>query len=95
MHNVDIFREGRVSRGMATVSADVIRAGRALIRMSQDELARRSGLSIPTLRRIETDQKGVSVEAVGIVQKILEGEGVEFLPETDSATEGVRRRKKA
>ena len=80
---------------MATVSADAIRAGRALIRMSQDELARRSGLSIPTLRRIETDQKGVSVDAVGTVQKILESEGVEFLPETESATEGVRKRKDA
>jgi transcriptional regulator with XRE-family HTH domain len=78
---------------MATVSAGAIRAGRALLGMSQADLARLSKVSTPTLRRIETDQKGVSVEAVKLVQKYLKEAGIEFLPETETFTEGVRQSK--
>ena len=80
---------------MATVSADALRAGRALIDMSQMTLAKEAGISVPTLRKIEKDQSGVSVDAILKVQQVLEGLGVEFLFETTEAFEGVRRRKRS
>jgi len=61
--------------------------------MSQAELAELASVSTPTVRRIETDQKGVSVESVNLVQGVLEKAGIEFLPETDKFTEGVRKLK--
>jgi transcriptional regulator with XRE-family HTH domain len=78
---------------MATVSAGAIRAGRALLGMSQADLAELAKVSTPTIRRIETDQKGVSVETVNRVQGVLEEAGIEFMPETEKFTEGVRQSK--
>ncbi len=61
--------------------------------MSQADLAELAKVSTPTIRRIETDQKGVSVETVNRVQGVLETAGIEFMPETEKFTEGVRQSK--
>jgi transcriptional regulator with XRE-family HTH domain len=70
------------------ITPDQIRAARALLRMDQEELARRANVSIVTIRRLEATD-GCSKVAAGTVQGIqraLEAAGAEFVER------GVRRR---
>ncbi|MFE0018340.1 multiprotein-bridging factor 1 family protein [Mesorhizobium sp. NPDC059054] len=67
-----------------------MRAARALIGLSQAELARRAGVSIPTIKRCESDSArvaAVSDETQAKVREVLESEGVEF---TNGNHPGVR-----
>ncbi|MDX8495347.1 helix-turn-helix transcriptional regulator [Mesorhizobium sp. VK22B] len=67
-----------------------MRAARALIGLSQAELARRAGVSIPTIKRCESDSERaavVSAETQDKIRAVLEGEGVEF---TNGNHPGVR-----
>ncbi len=62
-------------------SSEQIKAARALLRMEQEELARRSGVSVTTIRRLEA-AGGESLVAEGTtatVRKALEEAGVEFI----------------
>jgi transcriptional regulator with XRE-family HTH domain len=65
-----------------------IRAARALIRMDQDELARRAKVSVVTVRRLEAPDGlcKVAPGTVDEVQRTLEAAGAEFIDG------GVRRR---
>ncbi len=76
------------------ISVEQIRAGRALLGWSQTELAKQAGLSLPTIKRVET-QRGpkVSDEARFALQRALELAGVEFIDENGGGP-GVRLRKK-
>jgi len=71
------------------ISSEQIRAARALLRLEQDELARRAKLSVTTMRRLETENgaKRVAPTTVERVKHVLEEAGAEFIEE------GVRRRK--
>jgi transcriptional regulator with XRE-family HTH domain len=62
-------------------SAEQIKAARALLRMEQEDLARRSGVSISTIRRIEAAQGAgmVAPATVETVVKTLQEAGVEFI----------------
>jgi len=73
------------------MTAGQIRAARALIGMTQAELAEASGVSLPTIKRIETgaDAKVSTVEAL---RSALATAGVEFLPENGGGV-GVRLKK--
>jgi transcriptional regulator with XRE-family HTH domain len=65
-----------------------IRAARALLRMDQDELARRANVSVVTVRRLEAPD-GLSKVGSGTVEEIqhvLEAAGAEFIER------GVRQR---
>jgi transcriptional regulator with XRE-family HTH domain len=65
-----------------------IRAARALLRLEQDELARRANVSVVTIRRLEAPD-GISKVApatVDEIQRVLEDAGAEFLER------GVRHR---
>jgi transcriptional regulator with XRE-family HTH domain len=67
-----------------------IRAARALLRLEQDELARRANVSVVTVRRLEAPD-GLSKVALGTVdeiQRALEAAGAEFIDR------GVRRRQR-
>jgi hypothetical protein len=70
------------------ITSEQIRAARALLRIEQDELARRARVSATTIRRIEAvDGIGqVSEITVGTVMHALEEAGAEFIDD------GVRRR---
>jgi transcriptional regulator with XRE-family HTH domain len=71
------------------ITPDQIRAARALLRMDQEELARRANVSVVTVRRLEAPD-GLSKVALGTfdeVQRALEAVA-EFVER------GVRRRKR-
>lgn len=74
-------------------TAGQIRAARALIAMSQGELAARAGVSVPTVKRAESDSKTVPTVAEETRQSlraVLEASGVEF---TNGDMPGVRLHK--
>jgi transcriptional regulator with XRE-family HTH domain len=58
-----------------------IRAGRALAGLSAVELAEKSGISYPTIQRLDATRGPVSgrYETVEAIRLALEAEGVQFL----------------
>lgn len=78
--------------GQYVIDAKQIRAARALLEWSQDDLVKRTGLSLTTIRRMETSDIGParsSMANVAAVQSALEGAGVQFIPENGGGA-GVR-----
>lgn len=73
-------------------SYDLLRAARAALDMSTDDLTRIAGVSKRSLVRIEACEP-VGLEVSMRVQKALEQAGVEFLPETEMEGPGIRVRK--
>jgi transcriptional regulator with XRE-family HTH domain len=72
-----------------------IRAARALLGWSQDKLARRAGIGLATLRRIEQNEgvlKG-NFSTILKIEKALEQAGIHFT-EDDSGEIGVRLKMK-
>lgn len=69
--------------------AKILRAGRALTGLSQDELAQLAGISRQIVVRIEGGHGNVSLYAVEQVQRTLEELGVVFLAETSRHGRGV------
>jgi hypothetical protein len=77
------------------LTSSQIRAGRALLRWSADDLARGSALGINTIRRAELAEEETSLTAANdlAVRRALEGAGVEFIDENGGGP-GVRLRKR-
>jgi hypothetical protein len=77
------------------LTSSQIRAGRALLRWSADDLARESALGINTIRRAELAEEETSLTAANdlAVRHALEGAGVEFIDENGGGP-GVRLRKR-
>jgi transcriptional regulator with XRE-family HTH domain len=76
-----------------SLTAAQMRAGRALLGMSQAEVAKAAGISIPTLKRAESESGiSVSLEAKQLIQCALCEAGLDFIWE-GSAGVGVRLRK--
>src|SRR5687768_6276017 len=73
-----------------------IRAGRALIRWTAEDLARESSLSVTTIRRAELTEDETSMTAANdlAVRRALEAIGVEFIEENGGGP-GVRLRQRA
>jgi ribosome-binding protein aMBF1 (putative translation factor) len=75
---------------MATIQQ--IKAARALLEWSQEDLAQRSGLSVVTIRRFEArGHARVSDEARIKMETTLEAAGIEF---TNGRKPGVRLNKR-
>jgi transcriptional regulator with XRE-family HTH domain len=75
-----------------TTSAQ-IRAARHLVGLSQAEVADSTGLSLPTIKRAESDRDvSVSAEAIAAICTALEAAGVIFVEENGEGP-GVRLRK--
>ena len=74
-------------------TAAQIRAARHLVGLSQADIATRTGLSLPTIKRVESDRTvSVSMEAAAAVRSALEAAGVIFVEENGEGP-GVRLRK--
>ncbi len=79
---------------MPNITGSQIRAARALIRWTADDLAKASGVGVATIRRAELIDGIVNMTApnVAAVQRALEEAGVIFVPENGEGA-GVRLRK--
>lgn len=77
------------------ISAAQIRAGRALVRWTQDELAAAANISVPTLKRWEGSEGIPAAEPNNLlaVKRALEKAGVVFIEENGGGA-GVRLKKK-
>ena len=76
------------------LSIEQIRAARGLLGWSQSELAKRAGLSLPTVKRVEAGLgPRVSDAARARMQKALEAGGVSFIDKNGGGP-GVRLRKR-
>jgi transcriptional regulator with XRE-family HTH domain len=82
------------SRAILSIGIEQLRAARALLGWSQTQLAEKAGLSLPTVKRVETERgPSVSNAARYALQKALESGGVEFIDENGGGP-GVRLRKR-
>ena len=73
------------------ITSELIRAGRALVRWGQRDLATASGLSLPTIKRLEAARGKLAAHSstVSALRRALEGAGIEFI---NGAAPGVRLR---
>ena len=74
------------------LTAAQMRAARALAGMEQKTLAKASGLSLPTIQRMEASNgvvRGV-IESLTKVMAALEAAGIEFINEGAASTGGGR-----
>ena len=70
-----------------------LRAARHLANLSQADVAKATGLSLPTIKRAESERAvSVSPDAVAAIRKALEKAGVIFTPENGDGP-GVKLRK--
>ena len=76
------------------LTIEQVRAARGLLGWSQSDLAKRAGLSLPTVKRVEAGTgPRVSEEARTKLQRTLESAGVVFIDENGDGP-GVRLRKR-
>jgi hypothetical protein len=77
------------------LSSSQIRAARALLRWSADDLARESALGLNTIKRAELaeDKTSLTVANDLAVRRALEAAGVEFIDENGGGP-GLRLRKR-
>ena len=78
----------------SSLTSAQIRAGRALIRWSAEDLARASTISVATIRRAELTEGQTSLTAANnlAIRHALEAAGVEFIAENGGGA-GVRLHK--
>lgn len=77
-----------------SITSEQVRAARALIRWEQRDLAEASGVSLPTVKRIET-KPGILTghgTTLAALRRALEEAGVIFVPENGEGP-GVRLKK--
>jgi transcriptional regulator with XRE-family HTH domain len=79
----------------AALSSAQIRAARALIRWSAEDLAEQCALGITTIRRAELRDSATKLTAANdlAIRRALEAGGVEFIDESETGGAGVRLRK--
>ena len=82
------------SSKISLIAIEQLRAARALLGWSQTELAERAGMSLPTVKRVETERgPRVSERTRHALQLALELGGIEFIDENGGGP-GVRLRKR-
>lgn len=77
---------------MSIVTSEQIRAGKAMLRWSGEELASRAGVSLSTVRRVEAADgvpEGQNLKTLIAIMKAFEDAGIEFIGRPDDAP-GVR-----
>jgi transcriptional regulator with XRE-family HTH domain len=76
------------------MTPETCRAGRALIGLSQTELAERVGVTPLAIRNYEAGKSDPPLSRWHAIRRVLEQGGVLFLDEDDAAGPGVRLRKR-
>jgi predicted transcriptional regulator len=76
------------------LSSELLRAGRALLRWEQRDLAAASSVSLPTIKRLESKPglMAAHMSTVAALKSALEAGGVQFIDENGGGP-GVRLRK--
>jgi DNA-binding XRE family transcriptional regulator len=83
-----------INGNVRVLTIEQLRAARGLLGWSQSDLAKRAGLSLPTVKRVEAGTgPRVSEEARTKLQQTLESAGVVFIEENGGGA-GVRLRKR-
>lgn len=79
---------------MSVLTSEQVRAARALIRWEQRDLADASTVSLPSIKRLETQHGPLAAQerTVAAIRTALEAAGVEFIAENGGGP-GVRLRK--
>lgn len=74
-----------------SITSEQVRAARALLRWEQRDLADASKVSLPSIKRLETQPGALSAQprTITAIQAALESAGVEFIPENGGGA-GVR-----
>jgi hypothetical protein len=77
------------------LTSDQLRAGRALVRWSAEDLSRSSSVSLRTIRRAELAEQAMTMTNANnlAIRRALEDAGVEFIDENGGGP-GVRLRKR-
>ena len=85
----------KVNKALKPLTSAQMRAARALIRWTAEDLARETALSVTTIRRAELTQVETSMTAANdlAVRRALEAAGIEFIDENGGGP-GVRLRKR-
>ena len=76
------------------ISSSQVRAAKALLRWSGEDLASKSGVSLSTIRRVEASEgvpEAQNVKTLMLIKKALEDGGVEFIGSPEDRP-GVRLR---
>jgi transcriptional regulator with XRE-family HTH domain len=73
-----------------TGDPNILRAARLLLSISQDELARSSGVSPSSIKRIEGGDRRVMISSVDALKQALEERGIVFLGATETLGPGFR-----
>ena len=78
------------------LSSDQIRGARAILRLSQADLAKAASVSLETIKRLEAmhGELKVRLDTLTRIKDALERAGVEFIPENGGGA-GVRLAKRA
>lgn len=78
---------------MTLLLSEQLRAARALLRWEQKDLASASGVSLPTIKRLETKPGPVNAHGLTLqaLRRALETAGILFIPENGGGP-GVRLR---
>jgi transcriptional regulator with XRE-family HTH domain len=67
-----------------------IRAGRALLEWSQQDLANEAGVGLSTVRDVESQRRPLDTAAAAEIRRVLQNAGVIFVPGEAKAGPGVR-----
>jgi predicted transcriptional regulator len=78
-----------------SLTSEQVRAARMLLRWEQKDLAEASGVSLPSIKRLETHpgELGAQDRTIQALVRALEKAGVEFIPENGGGA-GVRLAKR-
>jgi hypothetical protein len=82
-----------MSQAKKALTGPQIRAARALVKWTAEDLSRQSAVSVRTIRRAELAERATSLTSVNelAIRRALETAGVEFIDE-DGGGPGVRLR---